>query len=536
MQFPKQQMRIASRMFAAMREQRVDWMIPAVFSILTLILADDVITWLVAQCSREAAASWAAWHPPVRPHAVGAALALLLLAAGFRPHWQAAKRSLQAGVAILALLLAGPAHAAPDGQPTGLIPATPEQLRGIPLASTPFSGAELPTSVDLSSQMPPPQHQGALQSCTAWSLAYAVKSYQEQVEERRPFYAADGRLDPQRIFSPAFLFNQLNNGRNAGVPFVEGFRVLRDVGAAPWSLMPYDGADFTSRPSDEAFRAARRFRIDFWRQVNVQDPREIKAQLDAGYPVIFGAKLDPSFESAAPGFVWRETAPGPCGGGDCGYHAMVLVGYDDARRAFKLINSWGTQWGDGGYGWVDYNHFGRVSSEAYVAKDARNDPPGPDEITQNPTPRRIEFTLTGVTHNAVMPDRPQDGYFLRIDGALLIPGGAGSFDQVAIGFWYDGGGGTKGQIVPGAAHEYTTVHGQAACGTARYPVPPQGVSTTWAAWIPYAMLAAPPGAYFDGPAGPVYQARTTALVAEAVLYLDNFGVAVAPLVPFTITR
>lgn len=426
-------------------------------------------------------------------------------------------------------------NAAGQGRPTGLVPATPEQLRGIPLASTPFSGAELPASVDLSPWMPPPQHQGELNSCTAWSVAYAVKSYQEYVEEKKPLIRSDGAIDPDRVFSPAFVYNQLNNGRNAGIPFIYALNLLREQGAAPWSLMPYDGKDLARQPGPEARSAARRYRIDYWRQVNVHDPRELKAHLHAGYPVIFGAKMDPSFEKAAGGFVWKRTKEGRCEGGECGYHAMVLVGYDDAKNAFKLINSWGTQWGDGGYGWIDYDHFGRVSTEAYVAKDALNGPAQEEPTIPDP-PRALEFRLTAVNPSAVMPDRPQDGYYLRFDGTLTIPRGMGSANQIAVSFWYDAGNGTKGAMVPAVAPAYATVYGQAACGTARYPVPAEGLTTTWAAWIPYAALNVPAGSYVNSPAGPVYQPRSTALLAEAVLYVDNFGVATAPAVPFLVSR
>jgi len=33
---------------------------------------------------------------------------------------------------------------------------------------------------------------------------------------------------------------------------------------------------------------------------------------------------------------------------------MILVGYSDDRGAFKVMNSWGTQWGNGGFGWISY--------------------------------------------------------------------------------------------------------------------------------------------------------------------------------------
>jgi len=38
-------------------------------------------------------------------------------------------------------------------------------------------------------------------------------------------------------------------------------------------------------------------------------------------------------------------------------HAILVVGYDDSRQAFKILNSWGTNWGGaGGYAWLPYNY------------------------------------------------------------------------------------------------------------------------------------------------------------------------------------
>lgn len=43
-----------------------------------------------------------------------------------------------------------------------------------------------------------------------------------------------------------------------------------------------------------------------------------------------------------------------------GRHAMCLIGYDDDKGdngAFRVVNSWGTNWGDNGFFWVDYKFF-----------------------------------------------------------------------------------------------------------------------------------------------------------------------------------
>jgi cathepsin L len=37
-----------------------------------------------------------------------------------------------------------------------------------------------------------------------------------------------------------------------------------------------------------------------------------------------------------------------------GAHMIVIVGWDDTRGAWLMRNSWGTDWGDGGYGWIKY--------------------------------------------------------------------------------------------------------------------------------------------------------------------------------------
>lgn len=43
-------------------------------------------------------------------------------------------------------------------------------------------------------------------------------------------------------------------------------------------------------------------------------------------------------------------------GAVAGLHAITLVGWDDGRKAFRLRNSWGTDWGHAGYCWLPYEH------------------------------------------------------------------------------------------------------------------------------------------------------------------------------------
>ncbi|MEJ0106451.1 MAG: C1 family peptidase [Bacteroidota bacterium] len=51
-------------------------------------------------------------------------------------------------------------------------------------------------------------------------------------------------------------------------------------------------------------------------------------------------------------YIWKKQT-GKFKGG----HAMVVIGYNDTKNAFKVMNSWGTKWGDNGFAWIDYANF-----------------------------------------------------------------------------------------------------------------------------------------------------------------------------------
>jgi hypothetical protein len=50
-----------------------------------------------------------------------------------------------------------------------------------------------------------------------------------------------------------------------------------------------------------------------------------------------------------------------------GGHAMCVIGYDDYLNggSFQLMNSWGTDWGKGGFAWIRYADFKEFNVEAY---------------------------------------------------------------------------------------------------------------------------------------------------------------------------
>ena len=219
----------------------------------------------------------------------------------------------------------------------------------------------LPSAIDLSSNFPAPGSQ-MLNDCTAWATAY-LKSYQERMEEGWAFSRSTR-------FSPTWIYNQINRGRNEGSRIDHAMLLIRDRGAATLATMPYDGRDYLTQPNAAATEEARGFRGG---EVKRLDRLVFfRAALAHRVPFVVGVQVFPSMERlSGPNSVYQDLSGTSLGG-----HAMVVVGYDDDRfgGAFKVLNSWGQDWGDRGFLWIPYDTFRdwRLGWHAFTVEDLPN--------------------------------------------------------------------------------------------------------------------------------------------------------------------
>ncbi|MEM1323575.1 MAG: C1 family peptidase [Bacteroidota bacterium] len=279
----------------------------------------------------------------------------------------------------------------------GLKLPTPEQLKKIPYAPS-FGlppNIQLPEKVDLSVDMPPIGHQGAQGSCTAFTVVYSLKSYQEKKEKNWNFVEG-GKTRYDRICSPAFVFNMakwLTNNQNCagGIHFAEAFKVLRDYGTAFWKDFPYDPNNCTKVPDKTTIEKAKVNKISAAQALTPANLAEIKYNLWAKKPVMLGVSLESDFQ--AKGFEafknkthYTYQLRGPI---FTYYHAMLCVGYDDNKKVFKVMNSWGNQWGNAGYVDIPYSVFVKAVRESYTMNDAYRVPglaaPGQAETSDSST-------------------------------------------------------------------------------------------------------------------------------------------------------
>ena len=243
-------------------------------------------------------------------------------------------------------------------QSTGLTFADRATYESIPIASKPLSGT-LAKSTDLTENFPKPGNQGQQGSCVGWAISY-LKTYQERIERNWDLNSSD------HVFSPSYIYNQskLPGDCSVGTIYPSAFSVLTSDGISPVSQFPYSQNSCTETPSEELKVRSRQYTIDRWRRVNTQDPAELKTHIASGVPVLIGAEVHEAFQSLAKGTVYNKVAGKYLGG-----HAMVVIGYDDAKNAFKVINSWGSNWADDGYGWIHFDTFKKITREGYVTRD-----------------------------------------------------------------------------------------------------------------------------------------------------------------------
>ncbi len=357
----------------------------------------------------------------------------------------------------------------------GLVPATPAELAAINIAPASLMES-LPFSVDMSAEFPSPGDQGQQSSCVSWALAYGWKSFSEN---RKRAWGLSGN---DHVFSPAFLYNQHHQGGcNTGMAIPSALAALATEGVSSLKDFPYSFADCTSQPSDAVRAQAKSFRIQSYKQV-ANDVTEIRGHLAAKDPVVIAMRLDKAFDSLKGSAVFNGP-PGPT----TGRHAMVVVGYDDGRQAFRILNSWGKNWGDGGYAWIGYSVFSKVVDELYVARDFANVGPSPlptptpkPNPTPTPTPAGVpEATVSPPTvmHNILVENES----YMAVSFAGTLKNASGRKYQIVLRFTKDGA------PIPYNNVKYRDVKGNVASGGPRVAVATNtlDLNTASALAIPY---------------------------------------------------
>jgi hypothetical protein len=201
-------------------------------------------------------------------------------------------------------------------------------------------------------------------TCVGWSTAY----YGRTIIEAKLKNITDKSEIAKLAFSP--LFTYLNSNVASDFDCLKGAYLNKALehmslkGSALFADFPYLCAD--SIP-ENLYAGAEKFKImDYTKLFDKEDDFDIKVDqirrsLISGNPVIIGFRVDSEFSGAVDVY-----NPGESIGS--GGHAMCVIAFDDELYdggAFKVINSWGEQWGNNGFTWIRYKDFVERTPYAY---------------------------------------------------------------------------------------------------------------------------------------------------------------------------
>lgn len=209
----------------------------------------------------------------------------------------------------------------------------------------------LPASSQL--LMPPIALQGGESSCVAFSVGYAARSAAQLYKTNATSYSYN-----TNIFSPEFLYNQTKlTDCASGVGVTTALNFLINTGISTWQSMPYssyNGCSLMPTPAQSSEAAG--YKIASYSRIPVSDITTMKTMIVNKKALIVTFAIDQSFSLAQPGFIWKSYSGNPGIS-----HSVAICGYDDSKHAYKIMNSWGTEWGDAGYSWIDYDFLPQAS-------------------------------------------------------------------------------------------------------------------------------------------------------------------------------
>ncbi len=275
------------------------------------------------------------------------------------------------------------------------ITATPQKV-----ALSFRSFQSMPSSYTLEPYCPTPGNQGNHGTCTAFANGYGIAT----ILYAKTHEITDKAIIDKHTFSPSFLYEMIknagdNNCQNGSDP-VKAIITMITAGDAFMKTVPYncnisitdhavkEASSYKAKDLAVLFAAKGMSKDDIYFKQPEQFIKDVKKALSEGTPVSGGFHIPESFFKIKSS-VWE---PDPNEGNkDWKHngHAMVVVGYDDnkAGGAFRILNSWGTNWADGGYVWIKYNDFARICVLALqVFADLNTPPPADSKPKPQPQP------------------------------------------------------------------------------------------------------------------------------------------------------
>ena len=203
----------------------------------------------------------------------------------------------------------------------------------------------LPETLDYRLDLLPVRDQGKEGACAAFSAA-CMKEW----EERKDVGFKD-------YMSPQYIYNSRSDLATEGMNTRDLMKILFTKGCCPESMYPYGSK---TKISQQISTVAANYKIKSYAQVRTS--ADLKRALYENGPCLIAIPVY-NFTTQP----WKRNIGESIQGG----HAMTIVGY--TKKGFIIRNSWGLKWGERGYTYFPFDHWG-MQWEVWSTIDAKSTP------------------------------------------------------------------------------------------------------------------------------------------------------------------
>jgi C1A family cysteine protease len=191
--------------------------------------------------------------------------------------------------------------------------------------------------------------QGILGACTAHATSNAILFFLKRSQKKE--------FQPSRLYIYYFSrYIEKSIDVDSGCEIRNVMKAVAKYGACEEKLIPYNIKKFKIRPNDFCIKEGMS-NIKNFRYLSIdQELINIKNCIFQGYPILLGIELYESSEydeNLKSGFL---PIPDIDNEKYIGGHCVLLVGYNDQKKIFCFLNSWGEDVGDNGYFYVSYDY------------------------------------------------------------------------------------------------------------------------------------------------------------------------------------
>lgn len=240
-----------------------------------------------------------------------------------------------------------------------------------------FSSEDVPSSYSLEKFAIVSDQEDA-SSCTGFAIAGALNILYNSLNDITVYsQKLVHRFDPNYIYSSLKDQNDIScvsgSGCECGSFIVDGIDLVKKFGIKKQSLSPGLSCSVTLNDNllNQMSFMTKYYRLDAWinlvsweEKSDVWYPSylvdDLKFALSHGMPLVTGIYTSSEFIDENNLFIPPKGPEGP--------HAVVIVGYDDNYNggSYRVLNSYGHDFGDDGFFWIKYSDFEKVFASSGI--------------------------------------------------------------------------------------------------------------------------------------------------------------------------